>query len=408
MHFQKSLENLKRLLALAAAGILLLSSFQCSADPDLNGKWTALHQWTPLAADITLVQPPCMGRCNIQLSNSNVTASWKILHLTDAHISLSEATEHHPYGTRRMHNAFRSVRDQYLEPGKSRPPSETFERLMMLIQRHTPDVLVLGGDIVNYPHNSSVQFVLQQLKTTVAQRIPIIFTAGNHDWMVEAHQWSLAEQHRNFRLKELKPLYRLQRHHTSRRLSEQQDVGLLELKAKRGSKLLILSIDNSRMEINSNQASFVLEQLSRGLPVLLIIHVPLMLPGISPKNNKHVMCGDPRYCWQGDKLWNIEKRERWPREGPSSSTLKFIQDVMHQYAAPRGPLLGILSGHEHVHRTDVIGALHCGGDSGHRCLRNVLAEQLPQYEGMVQYVTPAACDGGHRVIEIHDARSSWQ
>ncbi|CAE8604937.1 unnamed protein product, partial [Polarella glacialis] len=46
--------------------------------------WTAVHQWTPLAANITILRRPW------DAVGGNVSASWRILHLTDAHISMAE------------------------------------------------------------------------------------------------------------------------------------------------------------------------------------------------------------------------------------------------------------------------------------------------------------------------------
>ncbi|CAK0854475.1 unnamed protein product [Prorocentrum cordatum] len=70
--------------------------------------WTAVHQWTPLSANITLVQPPEVRkrrqrRRRTSEGAANVSSRWRILHLTDAHISLAEGQ----VGTRRMHNDFR-------------------------------------------------------------------------------------------------------------------------------------------------------------------------------------------------------------------------------------------------------------------------------------------------------------
>jgi len=388
--------------------------------------WTAIHQWTPLSANITLVRRPSDDV-------RNVSARWRILHLTDAHISLSEARDLHETGTRRMHSAFRVNGDRHLDRGAKRAPADTFKRLLELASHYTADAVVLTGDIVNFPHNETVQHVLNSLmascRTPSGSRIPWVYTSGNHDWLVEGLARGRKEQRAFFRHKVLRPLYRgVRGSRPSLCGQEGEDCGMLELghgsaggrqNGKDESKLLILTLDTSMHEISSSQADFVWKQLSRGLPTILAVHVPLMLPGATPKDNKHVLCGDPRYGYGSDTSWHIERRERWPRSGSSPSTLRFVEDVVRRFAAPRGPLLGILGGHEHVHRADKVGRtltppllnLRChntGHDQAPRCesesSSNAHVPGVPLLEGLVQYVTPPSCEGGHRLVEVRDSR----
>mmetsp|Transcript_14190 Transcript_14190/g.25056 ORF Transcript_14190/g.25056 Transcript_14190/m.25056 type:complete len:448 (+) Transcript_14190:87-1430(+) len=390
--------------------------------------WTAVHQWTQLAANITLLRRPSD-------TAENISARWRLLHITDAHISLGEAPELHQSGTRRMHSAFRNSLDKHLEPGARRSPAETFRRLLELAARENADAVLLTGDIVNFPHNSSVQYVLKALtaqRGADGRRIPMLYTAGNHDWLVEGLARSRKEQRSVFRRELLRPLYMLGlcscRHQCTRLSgaygSEREDVGVLELGPswRRSSsstsdpRLLLITLDNSHHEVSGAQAEFVWRELARGLPTLLAVHVPFMLPEVTPKNTKDVLCGDPRYRYENDKSWQMERRERWPRGGAPASTHRFVEDLVRRFAAPRGPLLGVLGGHEHIHRADAVGTtrasppLHlkcdnseppqCEHGTGHRL-------GLPLHEGLVQYVTLPAYEGGHRLVEIRDARGFY-
>merc|ERR1712129_685359 len=185
---------------------------------------------------------------------------------------------------------------------------------------------------------------------------------------------------------------------------------------------LLLALDNSHLEVSSAQADFIWRELSQGLPTLLVVHVPFMLPDSTPKNTKNVLCGDPRYNFNGDTGWQTERRERWPRGGAPASTLQFIEDLVRRFAAPRGPLLGVLGGHEHAHRVDTVGItrtapplrLQCksgdaeGGNAGAppRCEHQETGHRsgLPLHEGLAQYVTLPGFEGGYRMIEVRDAR----
>lgn len=382
--------------------------------------WTAVHQWTTLAANITVLRRP-------DDDVGNQTIGWKILHLTDAHISLGEALELHQTGTRRMHAAFRSVLDKHLDPGMRRSPAETFRKLLGLADREEVDAVVLTGDIVNFPHNASIQFVLGALKLqrkADGQRMPLLYTAGNHDWLVEGLHQSRKEQRARFRRGVLGPLYSLRGAVRGPRRGGwsslggigTEDCGVMELESAAvravggQAKLLVIAVDNSMHEVSSAQAACVRRELARGLPTVLAVHVPFMLPGATPKNAKEVLCGDPRYTHDSDRGWHVERRERWPRSGSSASTLAFLEDLVHRFAAPRGPVLAVLGGHEHIHRADALGpgrpvAMECDDRVPPRCTGNGHRFGLPLHEGMVQYVTPAASEGGHRILNIRDARS---
>lgn len=437
--------------------------------------WTALHQWTPLAATITVVR-------KFEDRVSNVSAAWRILHLTDAHISLAEAQELHPYGTRRMHEAFRSADDKHWQPGARRAPADTLRGLLGLAAEAGVDAVVLGGDIVNFPHNASVQYVVRELRALrraaeasrascpgagaracPGARLPVLFVAGNHDWMVEALAEKTDAQRSRFRQQVLRPLYRLGQPRASQGRpggddgdgpaggarpwgSMEGDFGSLELQrpslsscsgvdceggcnssgaasgaSEEARKLLILAVDNSLHEVNSAQAKFVWKELERGLPTVLVVHVPFMLPGVTPHDTKEVLCGDPRFGHDSDTAWRVERRDRWPRTGASATTRQFVQDLIHKFAAPRGPLLAVLGGHEHLHRADAAGVrrpqplqLRCvpgearpGAFTPPRCSHNSDAKVgVPMHEGFVQYVTQPAFAGGHRIVEVRDARSS--
>mmetsp|Transcript_23479 Transcript_23479/g.43255 ORF Transcript_23479/g.43255 Transcript_23479/m.43255 type:complete len:402 (+) Transcript_23479:106-1311(+) len=374
--------------------------------------WTAVHQWSNLAANITLLR-------QFGDNAGSPRSSWKLLHITDMHISLGEARDLHASATRRMHNAYSSGVDKFLQPGVRRAPAETFRSLLEHAEHLGVDAIVLGGDIVNFPHNDSVQYVheaLRSLQQAGGLPLPVIYTAGNHDWMVEGSQESLQDQRDKFRREVLRPLYR---HSRSRTAVQSQDVGLLELSrgnatdnSEPAERLLVLAVDNSIHEVSASQAEFIRKELGRGHPTILVVHVPFMLPGVTPPNTNNVLCGDPRYGWDNDNTWHIERRQRWPRSGTSVSTKRFIEDLTNRFGVPRGPLLGVLSGHEHVHRADALGAsrtsaLTCQRGEPLQC-EDVAGYQpgTPLHEGLVQYVTEAGFHGGHRLVEVRDARGT--
>merc|ERR1712032_906144 len=128
--------------------------------------------------------------------------------------------------------------DKYLETGAGarRAPAETFQRLLKLVHQHKVDALVLGGDVVNFPHNASVQFARAAVANECGpngNRVPMLFTAGNHDWLVEGLGGRRDEMRSRFRREILRPLYRFnpsrRRLAGRNRVPETEDYDVLEL-----------------------------------------------------------------------------------------------------------------------------------------------------------------------------------
>ncbi|CAD7950975.1 unnamed protein product [Amoebophrya sp. A25] len=136
---------------------------------------------------------------------------WSLLHVPDVHLNMPLTDRDRPFNVR-MDNAFRNARNVHLrkrapddvlginadysgvqqqqvnsehqvQPKVSTSnPRETFEALLDLYEREKADLLLLGGDLFNFPQDSAVQWVLEQLER---RQVRFLFTAGNHDWMTE-------------------------------------------------------------------------------------------------------------------------------------------------------------------------------------------------------------------------------
>merc|ERR1719221_2210291 len=62
--------------------------------------------------------------------------------------------------------------------------SNEFVQLLRTACANNVDLIALGGDIVNFPSNVTVTWVLEQLRGPGCG-IPFVYTAGNHDWHKE-------------------------------------------------------------------------------------------------------------------------------------------------------------------------------------------------------------------------------
>ena len=115
--------------------------------------------------------------------------------------------------------------------------------------------------------------------------------------------------------------------------------------------LNLVSLDNGYYQVNERQFRFVEEQVKKGLPIVLMVHVPFYTPehcAFQLKNNKGLcayMAGVPleitsTYApnFKGTEQW----RNRGVQQRATKTTLEFVDWLRKQ------PLLkGILAGHCH-------------------------------------------------------------
>jgi len=280
-----------------------------------------------------------------------LVATTRILHVTDSHVSAG--TETRP-GLRncaaRMHNAYARVRRA--GTGEETTTPALFREAMDDAAAEKPDLLALTGDIINYPSEASVEFIRSELERSGMEWV---YTAGNHDWHFEGLPGSSEDLRREWRARRLAPLY----------------TGGFSYESRMVGELNVVAIDNSTYQIDNEQLAFFRAQDLRGLPLVLLVHIPISLPSIREEKDWGPLCGDPRWGAEADGLWEIERRERWPESGNLPSTTEFVEAVR-----ACGCLVAILCGHTHSPSVDRVN------------------------EGAMQYIGEPACAGAWRTFEF--------
>jgi hypothetical protein len=76
------------------------------------------------------------------------------------------------------------------------------------------------------------------------------------------------------------------------------------------------------------------------MPTVLLVHIPIYLPQLG--RGGVCSCGDPRWGWNSDRIYKIERRQRWPRTGNLKSTAAFVELVKKTEN-----LVAVLAGHTH-------------------------------------------------------------
>ena len=250
----------------------------------------------------------------------------KIIHIADTHLFMddSRGAPYQNYSSR-MAKAYNQT--IHFKTGKKTNPEKAFEEAIIYAKESKADFITLLGDIFSFPSELAIEWVLSKLK---AIDIPYIYIAGNHDWHYEGMNGELVSLRDKWIKKRLLPLY-------------QRKNPLMAAYDIKGIRFL--AIDNSTYEINNDQLNFFKEQVATGLPLVLLIHIPMYVPGKSISFG----CGNPFWGAKTDRNFKLERRPKWPENGHTETTFKFYREVFQS-----SNLIGIFAGHIHRNSIEVI------------------------------------------------------
>ncbi|MCK5820356.1 MAG: metallophosphoesterase [Bacteroidales bacterium] len=266
-----------------------------------------------------------------QLENNKVTifsaaslTPTRIFHIADTHLSMDDHRGE-PYleFSDRMGRAYNS--NTYHKTGEKISAEESFERTLALAKEQGADFLALTGDIFNFPSEAAIEWAYQKLTDT---GIPFAYIAGNHDWHYEGMKGN-SRQLRDTWTKKLKVMY-------------QGNQALYAYYDFNGIRFVC--IDNSTYEILPEQLEFFRAQIKSDIPMLLLMHIPLYMPGRSAGFG----CGSPDWGAATDRGYIIERREKWRQGGHTRITMEFYDEVFQA-----SNLLAVLTGHIHRQTLDV-------------------------------------------------------
>ena len=249
----------------------------------------------------------------------------KVFHITDTHLSMDDARGA-PYQeySKRMASAYKS--NSHFQTGEHYSAEESFELTLEVAKKERVDFLAFTGDTFSFPSETAVEWVQQKLAET---EIPYAYIAGNHDWHYEGMQGSSQELRDTWTVKHLTPMY--QGNHP---LYAAYDF----------NGIRFVCIDDSTYEILPEQLEFFRAQVKSGLPLLLLMHIPIYMPG----RTLGFGCGHPKWGAKTDRNYEVERREKWRKEGHTKVTMDFCEEAFN---APN--LLAVLAGHTHQQSLDI-------------------------------------------------------
>ncbi len=246
----------------------------------------------------------------VKLVSPEITGKAKIMFIGDAHISYADGLEEPYLGyASRMHKAF-----------AKRPKIEALQAALKTAADKKFDLVLLGGDIINFPSEHNIKTLLEAMKNS---KVPCKYISGNHDWHFEGSGADIPQTEVRAKwIKKLEPLF----------FGENPDGYAVSV-----GGLKILMIDDSAHNITESQLEWARRELSDGKPAVFCAHIPLYFP-----SRKYYAIGSPLWGAATDRSYKIERRQkRPPRQSPE--TFAFRELVI---GAPNS--LGILAGHTHA------------------------------------------------------------
>lgn len=239
-------------------------------------------------------------------------------------------------------------RTKHFESGHETDPERCFVEVLGRAKSAGADCVALIGDLLSFPSEAAVEWVGGRLAEAA---VPHVYTAGNHDWHYEGMEGSLETLRETWIRRRLLPLYG-----GADPMMSVRDVGDVRL----------VLLDNSTYEISRAQLAFFRAQVRTGRPLVLLVHIPLYVPG----RPLGFGCGHPQWGAANDKGYELERRRRWRPGGHTAVTRAFHAEV---FRVPN--LLGVFAGHVHRAGTDIV-------------------------DGVPQFVTDANATGAYLEVEF--------
>ncbi|MBF11647.1 MAG: metallophosphoesterase [Flavobacteriaceae bacterium] len=250
----------------------------------------------------------------------------KIVHIADTHLYMDD-DRGIPFKnySNRMAKAYNQT--IHFKTREKTNPKKSFEQTLEFAKKVNADVITLVGDIFSFPSEFAIEWVRSKLKDI---GIPYIYVAGNHDWHYEGMKGKIELLRDTWIEKRLTPLYQ----------------GNNPLMAAYNIKgIIFLAIDNSTYEINDEQLIFFSKYIESGLPIVLLVHIPLYAPG----KKISFGCGNPFWGASTDLNFKLERRPKWPKNGHTKTTFKFYKKV---FDSPN--IIGIFAGHIHKNSIEIV------------------------------------------------------
>lgn len=187
---------------------------------------------------------------------------YTFLHMSDSHIAYS-----YPSDTEEEKIIAEKQSIRWNE--SSIPPVDAFQSALILTEEEKPDALIIAGDCVDYFSESNLKFIKEKIKNLNTE---VLYVFGNHECsffttMHKKNQW----------------YYR----YYKKFMSESPDFWVKDY-----GEFLIIGIDDSdKKNITQEQIEKLESQISRNIPIILVIHIPLLIAEMENRIDSYFFIG---------------------------------------------------------------------------------------------------------------------
>jgi len=261
---------------------------------------------------------------------------YTLLFLTDTHVIIPDA------GASEEILENEAARSPMFVNGEGIPSAEQFPEWIRYANEVKADAVVLGGDIIDTPSASNLEWLKSQL---AGLEMPYLYVNGNHDW---TYPWEyMTQTGRETYLPLLEPL-----------MQGNTAIHSLEL-----GELSIVGIDDSSNQVDGEVLEEYERLLQAGKPVIVAAHVPFMTQSV---------LGRAREVWTSPVVIGAGN---FGGIYPNEESERFVALT----TASSSPVELVLAGHVHFYDDDVI--------EGEKSVRQITGGAGFQGEALLLHVT---------------------
>ena len=169
---------------------------------------------------------------------------YEIWFLADSHVIVEDGSEDEQTA------AYAAERKLVFANETGYPSDVIFSQFIDKANEEKPDLVLLGGDIIDFPSEANVAYLKSELQRLT---VPYVMTYGNHDW---TFPWEYMTEAGSATYRPM--------------LEDAMGDAVLELE-----DLVVVSVDNSSNQVTPESLEEVKEAAAMGKPVVLLLHVPL-------------------------------------------------------------------------------------------------------------------------------------
>lgn len=194
----------------------------------------------------------------INLKNDEVKNKYQFVYISDLHLSIINNEE----SNEQIKKSLYDRNKLFYNDEDSTIAKNTFKEIINYTNNKRADALLLDGDIVDAPADSSISVLRENLNNL---KVDYLYTLGNHDW---SFAWDYHTK--NARQVQV-PKFN--------EFIDDTDVSYLEYE-----DLIILAINSSTDQIEENSLNKIKNVLKKKKPTIVMMHVPISTPEIAEES----------------------------------------------------------------------------------------------------------------------------